>query len=143
MVTVGQVAIYRMKLRFIPQVNPTRASVSGKRRRSWHSSRSRSRRVRLRRTSYAGHTGAQLVGLPLLLLTEEHVTMIDGAVDIDNVDLAQPALALAAVEHHVRAGSLESVEQRVAGPNDGLDAESGMVTANSSASNHPLLPKVS
>ena len=57
-----------------------------------------------------GHAGAQGGVALFLLVTEEHVAVVDPTVTLEHAHRAQPALALAAVPHHLDASGLQRLE---------------------------------
>src|SRR3954466_8845277 len=63
-------------------------------------------------TDHPGDAGLQAVAGLVLRVAEEDVPVVDDTLDTEDLDLAETALAAAAVEHHVRATGLERLEHR-------------------------------
>ena len=63
-------------------------------------------------TDRARHAGADLAVVVLLLIAEEHVAVIDLALDGNDVDGADAAFAALAIRYHLVAGGVQRIEHR-------------------------------
>ena len=68
----------------------------------------------------AGHAGAELAIVVLLLLAEEHVAMIDLAFDRNHVDRADPTFAAASIGHDLVSCCIQHIEHRAIARHDDL-----------------------
>src|SRR3954469_19306633 len=75
------------------------------------------------RADDARDAALQPVVLLVLGVAEEDVAVVDRALHVEHLDLAQPALAAAAVVHHVRATRLQRLEHRHVAGHRGLQPE--------------------
>src|SRR3954466_9533229 len=76
-------------------------------------------------TDHPGDAGLQAAAGLVLRVAEEDVPVVDDALDTEDLDLAETALAAAAVEHHVRATGLERLEHRDVVRHERLQPEPG------------------
>ena len=60
----------------------------------------------------ARYAGADLAVVPLLLIAEEDVAVVDLAIDGDDIDGADAAFAALAIRYHLEAGAVQRVEHR-------------------------------
>src|SRR3954452_6786358 len=60
--------------------------------------------------SHPGYAGAEFPVLSLLLVAEENVPVIDDPVRLDDIESAEAAFTAPAIEDHIDAGGLQSVE---------------------------------
>ena len=74
------------------------------------------------RADGARHAGADLAVRLFLVIAEEHVAMIDLAVDGNDVDRTDAAFAALAVRHHLEAGLVERIQHRPVFGNHDLPA---------------------
>src|SRR5215218_5319529 len=71
----------------------------------------------------AGHAALQAVVLLVLGVGEEDVAVVDRPLDVEDLDLAEPALPAPAVVHHVRAAGLQGLEHGHVAGHRGLQPE--------------------
>src|SRR5438270_9459741 len=60
----------------------------------------------------ARYAGADLAVVALLLVAEEHVAMVDLALDRNDIDGADAAFAALAIRYHLEAGAVQRVQHR-------------------------------
>src|SRR5205807_6426870 len=60
----------------------------------------------------ARYGGADLAVVALLLVAEEHVAMVDLALDRNDIDGADAAFAALAIRYHLEAGAVQRVQHR-------------------------------
>src|SRR3954451_1516355 len=71
----------------------------------------------------AGHAALEPVVLLVLGVGEEDVAVVDRALDVEDLDLAEPAFPAPAVVHHVRAAGLQGLEHGHVAGHRGLQTE--------------------
>ena len=93
-------------------------------------------------TDRARHAGTDLAVVVLLLVAEEHVAMIDLALDGNDIDGADTAFAALAVRYHLEAGGVSVSASNCSGTTSSVPVSFSR-TRNSAVGFRPLEPKVS